>query len=120
MTKSVHTLTSPLIGTVVRICVTVGQEVSADDEVAVLESMKMEHPLVAGVDGTISAIHVDAGDTVAHAQVLLSIAPGTVDATTPRVVAITESTERADLARYNVRRSFTTDASLPQAVERRS
>ena len=115
-----HTLTSPLIGTVVRICVAVGQEVSADDEVAVLESMKMEHPLVAGVDGTISAIHVDAGDTVAHAQVLLSIAPGTVDATTPRVVAITESTERADLARYNVRRSFTTDASRPQAVERRS
>ncbi len=115
-----HTLTSPLIGTVVRICVTVGQEVSADDEVAVLESMKMEHPLVAGVDGTISAIHVDAGDTVAHAQVLLSIAPGTVDATTPRVVAISDSTERADLARYNVRRSFTTDASRPQAVERRS
>ncbi|MSO60180.1 MAG: hypothetical protein EXQ63_07630 [Ilumatobacteraceae bacterium] len=120
MTKSLHTITSPLIGTVVRISVVVGDSVSADQEVGVLESMKMEHPFVAGVDGIISAIHVGAGDTVAAAQVILSITPGAIGTVTTKTLATQESTERADLARYKARRGFTTDAARPEVVERRA
>ena len=39
----------------------------------VLEAIKMEHPLKAGIDGVVKAIHVSAGDQVRNRQVLLQI-----------------------------------------------
>ncbi len=86
-----------------------------------MESMKMEHPIEAGVDGVVDAILVSEGDTIAAGQVVVRITPGAVvssDAT-----ASTDSTsgnERADLARYNERRFLTTDAARPDAVAKRA
>ena len=66
-------VTSPIQATVIRIAVEEGQEVEEGELVAVIESMKMEKALNAGCSGTISAIHVCAGDTVKAGDVLVSI-----------------------------------------------
>jgi biotin carboxyl carrier protein len=45
--------------------------VSEDDEVAVLEAMKMEMPIVAEEDGTVAEVKVAAGQTVEAEQVII-------------------------------------------------
>ena len=66
-------LTSPMQGTVVKVAVTVGQEVVAGDLIIVLEAMKMEQPLVAHKSGTIANLTVAIGETVASGAVLCDI-----------------------------------------------
>jgi len=53
--------------------VTEGDAVRAGQTLAVLEAMKMEHPLRADRDGTVSGIRVGAGDQVRNRQVLMSV-----------------------------------------------
>ena len=57
-------VTSPLQGTVVRLLVAVGDDVRAGQELLVLESMKMEHPVEAEADGVVDALLVAEGATV--------------------------------------------------------
>ena len=59
---------------VLEINVTVGQAVKAADQVVVLEAMKMENSIRAGVDGTVKSIEVNKGDSVLEGSVLLTIA----------------------------------------------
>ena len=59
---------------VLDINVTVGQAVKATDQVAVLEAMKMENSIRAGVDGTVKSIDVNKGDSVLEGTVLITIA----------------------------------------------
>ena len=65
---------SPLAATVVKVEETVGQQVAAGQELAVLEAMKMNNFVHAPREGTVSAIHVAAGDVVAEGQPLLTLA----------------------------------------------
>ena len=65
---------APMQGTIVKILVTVGQEVNAGDAVIVLEAMKMENQLQADKAGTIKAINVKTGDKVGAGDVLVVIA----------------------------------------------
>ncbi len=65
---------APLPGVVLDINVTVGQAVKASDQVAVLEAMKMENSIRAGVDGTVKSIDVNKGDSVLEGTVLITIA----------------------------------------------
>jgi acetyl-CoA carboxylase carboxyltransferase component len=121
MADARHDIPSPLLGTIFKITVSVGDAVRAADEVAILESMKMEHPVEAGVDGVIAAIHVSEGDTIAAGQLLISITPGAVTEHRENTEPTSTTThERADLARYRERRRLTTDAARPDAVARRS
>ena len=64
---------APLPGTVLDITVAVGQEVKATDTVVVLEAMKMENAIKAGVDGKVASISVAKGDAVLEGAVLLTI-----------------------------------------------
>ncbi len=64
---------APLPGTVLDINVTVGQEVKAADTVMILEAMKMENTIRAGVDGKVLSINVAKGDAVADGATLLTI-----------------------------------------------
>ncbi len=64
---------SPLTGSVWKLEVSVNQVVIAGDLLMTLESMKMEIPVEATVDGTVSAIHVKEGDSVEVDQLLLTI-----------------------------------------------
>ena len=66
---------SPMPGTVVLVEVTEGQQVTAGQKLLVVEAMKMEHVLVAPVDGTVSALKISAGGTVAKDAVLLVVQP---------------------------------------------
>jgi biotin carboxyl carrier protein len=45
--------------------------VSADDELVILEAMKMENPIVAPSDGTVKEIKIGEGDKVDTNQVLV-------------------------------------------------
>ena len=60
-------------GTVVKVAVEEGQQVAAGDLVAVLEAMKMENPVTAHKDGTITGLAVEAGAAVTQGTVLAEI-----------------------------------------------
>lgn len=62
-----------ITGTVWKIEVEVGEEVEEEDELIILESMKMEMPVETPVDGTVSKILVAEGDAVEEGQVLVII-----------------------------------------------
>ena len=66
-------LTAPMQGTIVKIDVAEGQEVSAGDLVVVLEAMKMEQPLTAHKSGKITALNAQVGTTVPVGTVLCEI-----------------------------------------------
>ena len=60
-----------ITGTVWKIEVEVGDEVEEDDDLIILESMKMEMPVVAPEDGTVLEILVEEGQAVEEDQVLI-------------------------------------------------
>ena len=66
-------LTAPMQGTIVKIDVAEGQEVSAGDLIVVLEAMKMEQPLTAHKSGKITALNAEVGTTVPAGTVLCEI-----------------------------------------------
>ena len=66
-------VTAPMQGTIVRVNVEVGQEVTAGQAVCVLEAMKMENNIAAGADGTVTAVNVAAGDAVGTGDILVTI-----------------------------------------------
>jgi len=51
--------------------VKVGDEVKEDDEVIILEAMKMENPIFAPSDGTVKEIKIKEKDSVEADQVLM-------------------------------------------------
>ena len=65
---------APLPGVVLSIPVKVGQAVKASDTVVLLEAMKMENAIHAGVDGTVKEILVATGDSVLEGNPLVVIA----------------------------------------------
>ena len=74
--SSGDTLTSPMQGTIIKIAVTEGQQVSAGDTVVVLEAMKMEQPLTAHKDGTVTGLSVEVGQTVSAGAAICELADG--------------------------------------------
>ena len=59
-----HVVSAELVANVLSVEVVAGQQVQATDPVVVLESMKMEIPVLADVAGTVSEIVVHVGDVV--------------------------------------------------------
>lgn len=64
---------APLSGVIWKITVAPGDAVEEDDEVLVIEALKMETPVYAPCDGKVQVIHVREGDAVEEDQRLLSI-----------------------------------------------
>ena len=64
-------ITADIAANVLRVDVTVGEEVAADQRLLTLESMKMEIPIVADVAGTVVTVGVQAGDTVLEGDLLV-------------------------------------------------
>ncbi|WP_430592344.1 biotin carboxylase N-terminal domain-containing protein [Humidisolicoccus flavus] len=73
-------VTSPMQATVVKVAVSEGEHVVAGDLLLVLEAMKMEQPIVAGIDGIVTAIDAPIGKTVSSGHPLLTIQPEEVPA----------------------------------------
>lgn len=64
---------APMPGTVVSIKVNVGDKVTKDTLVAVLEAMKMENEIFAGMDGTVTGVVASAGASVNSGDTLVTI-----------------------------------------------
>ena len=65
---------APLSGKIIAINMKIGAAVEEDDEVVVIEAMKMETPIYAPCDGTVKEIKVKAGDSVEEDDVIAVIA----------------------------------------------
>ena len=66
-------LRSPGVGRVLRMTVEVGARVERGEELMVIESMKVEIPIKAGIAGSVREIHVKVGDHVQRNRVLVKI-----------------------------------------------
>jgi acetyl-CoA/propionyl-CoA carboxylase biotin carboxyl carrier protein len=66
-------LVSPMQGTIAKIVVEEGQQVKTGDTVVVLEAMKMEQPLTAHKDGTVTGLSVQIGQTVPAGTVICQL-----------------------------------------------
>lgn len=64
---------APLAGKIIQMDLEVGQSVEEDEEVLVIEAMKMETPVFAPCSGTIKDIKVKQGDDVEEDDLLAII-----------------------------------------------
>jgi acetyl-CoA carboxylase biotin carboxyl carrier protein len=62
-----------MVGKIVAVNVKAGDKVKENDQVATLEAMKMEMPVVAPVSGTVKEVNVKPGDEVTPDTVLMVI-----------------------------------------------
>ncbi|MBM4308381.1 MAG: acetyl-CoA carboxylase biotin carboxyl carrier protein subunit [Deltaproteobacteria bacterium] len=65
-------VTVPMVGKIVSVSVKAGDQVKEDDQVAVLEAMKMEMPIVAPITGTIKEVCVAPGQEV-EAEAVIAV-----------------------------------------------
>src|SRR5246127_4052295 len=66
-------VTAPMQGTVVKVAVEERKQAAAGDLVVVLEAMKMENPVTAHKEGTITGLAVEAGAAITQGTVLAEI-----------------------------------------------
>ena len=66
-------ITAPMAGKVIDIKVKIGDTVRRDDEVAIIEAMKMEMPILTYTGGTVKEIKVEKGASVEADQVIVII-----------------------------------------------
>ncbi len=66
-------LRSPGVGKVLRLAVAIGAQVERGEELMVIESMKVEIPIKAGIAGQVKEIHVKVGDQVQRNRLLARI-----------------------------------------------
>jgi len=62
-----------MVANVWKVVVSEGDQVAEGDELVVLESMKMEIPVVADADGTVTALKVAEGDVVQEGDLIAVI-----------------------------------------------
>ena len=68
-----HIVVAELVANVQTIIAKAGDTVGPEDTLVILESMKMEIPVVAEVAGTVSGLHVSEGDVVQEGDVIAVI-----------------------------------------------
>ena len=66
---------APMDGAIIDVLVAEGDTVSADQVLVVMEAMKMEHSLKAGVAGVVESLSITVGDQVKARQILALVAP---------------------------------------------
>jgi acetyl-CoA carboxylase carboxyltransferase component len=107
-------------GTIIEIMVSPGDQVLAAQPLMIMDSMKMEHEILAQYSGVVSQLGIVIGDTIYERQPLLQIDEQEIEST-----LITEEEDvdldeiRPDLAEVVERRKTTLDAYSPTAVARR-
>lgn len=69
--KVVNEIKAPMPGLILEVCVAVGQEVTENDPLLILEAMKMENTLVSPRSGKIKAIAVEKSNAVEKGQLLI-------------------------------------------------
>jgi len=74
MTRMSHVVNAEVAATVLSVSVEAGQKVQAEDAVVMLETLKIEIPVLAGVSGTVTEVVVAVGDQVHEDDPLVIIA----------------------------------------------
>ncbi len=69
-----HEIVAEMVANVLSVAVAPGDPVATGDTVCLLESMKMEIPVIAELDGVVSEVKVGPGDVVQEGDVLLVLA----------------------------------------------
>ncbi|WP_342710310.1 carboxyl transferase domain-containing protein [Bradyrhizobium sp. B124] len=111
---------APLQGTIVAIEVAEGDLVRPGQQIAVLESMKMEHLVTAPHGGRVTKIAGGPGVTLMHGEPILFLEPAEVDGhATAEEAAIDLDHIRPDLGELIARKAITLDENRPASVERR-
>ncbi len=64
---------APMAGKIIKIMVNVGDGVEEDDEVLIMEAMKMEMPVVSPESGTVKEIKVKEGQAVEAEEVVMVV-----------------------------------------------
>jgi biotin carboxyl carrier protein len=64
---------SPMPGKIISVKVKVGDIIKEDDELMILEAMKMENPIVSPISGKVVELNVSENTTVATGQALAII-----------------------------------------------
>ncbi|MGQ9427501.1 carboxyl transferase domain-containing protein [Gilvimarinus sp. F26214L] len=117
---SLTAIESPLQGTLVSIAVDEGQEVHAGQEVAIVESMKMEHVITAPHAGRVRKVLAKPGETVRENSILMGIEPGEADESAATVMETLDPHRvRPDLQETQDLHALGLDSSRPEAVARR-
>ena len=111
---------APIQGTIVSIDISEGNQVTDKTQIAVMESMKMEHVVLAGINGTIRRVEVAVGDTVYEGRPLVFIEEGEVEIIESGVAEeIDLDYIRPDLGVLNERHVMALDSARPEAVRKR-
>jgi biotin carboxyl carrier protein len=66
-------IVAEMVANVMTVAVSPGDRLTAGDTVVVLESMKMEIPVLTETGGTVASVKVRAGDVVQEGDVLVSL-----------------------------------------------
>ena len=66
-------VTTPMPGRIVKVLVTEGSTVAAEEPLIVIEAMKMENQVTAPIEGTVKAIYVSEGDLVNCEETLIRL-----------------------------------------------
>jgi acetyl-CoA carboxylase carboxyltransferase component len=121
VTGPTTTIAAPMLGTVVAIEVSVGDEVRAGQALVILESMKMEHVVAASAAGVVVSIVAAIGATVREGEALAALEALAEGAVAEDAGATEHDLDRmrADLAEVVERHAVGLDARRPDAVERR-
>jgi acetyl-CoA carboxylase carboxyltransferase component len=112
-------VTAPVTGTVVALPSSADDEIRCGQALFVLESMKMEHEVLAETGGVIRSIEVNLGQTVQEGQLLavLEPAPRTGPERPERESA--DEPAREDLEAVRERHALTQDEARPDATKKR-
>jgi acetyl-CoA carboxylase carboxyltransferase component/biotin carboxyl carrier protein len=111
---------APMAGRVVAVGALAGERVRRGAQLAVIEAMKMEHVVVAGMAGTVVHVGVDADAIVSGGDVLMTIEPALDDDAEGTAAGVVDlDAERADLAEVRARHAATLDDARPAAISRR-
>ena len=66
-------IVAEMVANVMKVVVAPGEKVEAGDTVVLLESMKMEIPVLAEAGGTVAAVKVSEGDVVQEGDILVTV-----------------------------------------------
>ena len=115
------TITSELQGTIVGVFVEPGAQVHAGQVIALIESMKMHHEVVARDAGLVEVVVVREGDTITAGEPLVIVTEGVDDGTyaPADVPASPTGLDRDDLREVRDRHAIGLDEHRPAAVARR-
>ena len=113
-------LRAAMQGTIISLETRIDEEIRGNDLLLVMESMKMEHEIRAGMSGVVREITVAAGDTVYAGHPLAFIEPRDVETDEEGHAEVVDlDVIRPDLAEVLDRHAVTLDHRRPDAVAKR-